>query len=204
MRKNRPKHTYNRSINLNNWYLRVIGGVWRSRRIYFPELPEIRPTPDRVRETLFNWLQPIIPGTICLDLFAGSGALGFEATSRGAASVTMVDKNPRIIHQLRLEAKRLDAKQTEIIRADALSWLQATSRSFDIVFLDPPFGQGLLGKVINILADHNRLRVDSRIYIETEAEYSVPYLPADWTIARAKRAGQVKYYLVIVKGKKLF
>lgn len=198
MRKNRPKQTCKRTINLGNRRLRVIGGAWRSRHINFPELPEVRPTPDRVRETLFNWLYPIMPGAACLDLFAGSGAMGFEAASRGAASVTMVDNHPRVVHQLRLEANRLDARQIEIIQADALSWIRTASRSFDVVFLDPPFGQGLLEKVINTLTFHNPLRVDTRIYIETEASRSAPDLPADWSIVRSKQAGQVKYYLVIV------
>ena len=204
MRKNRPKHSYNRTNNLSSRQLRVIGGTCRRRRINFPEIPELRPTPDRVRETLFNWLQPLVPGAVCLDLFAGSGALGFEAYSRGAASVTMVDHHPRVVHQLRLEAKRLDAKQTEIIQADALCWLQSTSKDFDIIFLDPPFGQDLLVKTINILAYSSPPRVDTRIYVETEADCSVPELPKEWAIARSKQAGRVKYYLVIVKSKKAF
>src|SRR5512134_933490 len=119
--------------------LRIIGGRWRSRRLRFPPLPGLRPTPDRVRETLFNWLTPVIAGARCLDLFAGSGALGIEALSRGAAAVTFVERHPQAVRGLRANLAQLRAEGARVEQADALLWLRQAPQPFTVVFLNPPF-----------------------------------------------------------------
>jgi 16S rRNA (guanine966-N2)-methyltransferase len=176
--------------------LRVIAGAWRGRRITFAEIPGLRPTPDRVRETLFNWLQSFIVGAHCVDLFAGSGALGFEAASRGAQQVVMLDVNPRVIWGLRETLKMLDAPQIKIIHADTLTWLNNTSQAFDIMFIDPPYGKNLLPAVFQILSQRALLKTGAHIYIEFNAAQPVPTLPTGWELLRSQKAGQVRYCLV--------
>ncbi len=175
--------------------LRIIGGQWRGRLLNFPAVAELRPTLDRVRETVFNWLQPVIGGATCLDLFAGSGALGFEAASRGSTTVVMVEANAKVVRNLRLQAESLNATQVSIYQADALTWLRTTAYSFDIIFLDPPFGRNLLTKAINQLRQNRYLEPGAYIYIEMEADQALPELPENWEIVRSKQAGQVKFYL---------
>lgn len=175
--------------------LRIIGGTWRGRRIAFPDLPGLRPTPDRVRETLFNWLQGTIEGSRCLDLFAGSGALGFEAASRGAASVVMVDPDAQVMHHLRAQADMLGAAQIEIIMADAQAYLASSPPPFDIVFLDPPFGSNLLAPLCRVLDDHGALKSGARIYLETPVSAVVPAMPVIWKLLKSQTAGQVGYHL---------
>jgi 16S rRNA (guanine966-N2)-methyltransferase len=163
----------------------------------FPELPGLRPTGDRIRETLFNWLQAVLPGARCLDLFAGSGALGLEAASRGAGEVVMLDQAPAVVKQLRQHVADLGLEQVRIEQADALAWLgQGGSESFDIVFLDPPFGSDFLEECCKRLEDGNWLNPEARVYIETDVLESLPVLPEDWRILRQKKAGQVAYYLI--------
>jgi 16S rRNA (guanine966-N2)-methyltransferase len=179
--------------------LRIIGGRWRSRRLYFDPIEGLRPTPDRVRETLFNWLSPIIAGARCLDLFAGSGALGIEALSRGAAAVVFVERQPRAVRRLRENLALLGDTAAQIECADALSWLQgraSAADAFDIVFLDPPFGQGLLEPACAALAQHGWLRPAACVYLEMERTLQ-PQLPAGWQIARAQTAGQISYCLAV-------
>ena len=125
--------------------LRIVGGEWRGRRLPVLDQPGLRPTPDRVRETLFNWLAPLITGARCLDLFAGSGALGFEAASRGAGRVVMIEKSANVVRVLRENRLLLDARQVEVIHADAGPWLAGQAEPFDLVFLDPPFCRGPAG-----------------------------------------------------------
>ncbi len=199
MIKKLPKRRGNQASSSRYRGLRIIGGAWRGRRIDFIELPTLRPTPDRVRETLFNWLQPIISGTVCLDLFAGSGALGFEAASRGAERVILVENHPKAVRQLQDVARRLQAGQIEIVQADALSWLQLTSEHFDVVLLDPPFGEEVLKTALGTLAQRNLLKHDARIYIETPANRAAPALPAGWTMTHRKQAGHVAYCLARVE-----
>jgi len=175
--------------------LRIIGGAWRGRRIDFPARPELRPTPDRVRETLFNWLQGMIEGSRCLDLFAGSGALGFEAASRGAKSVVMVDTDPQVVNRLRTQANTFGAAQIEVVMADAQSYLASSPSPFDIVFLDPPFGTDLLAPICHALNDHGALKSGARIYLETLAAAGVPAIPATWELLKSQTAGQVGYHL---------
>ncbi|MCL4316019.1 MAG: 16S rRNA (guanine(966)-N(2))-methyltransferase RsmD [Gammaproteobacteria bacterium] len=175
--------------------LRIIGGTWRGRKLRFPEIETLRPTPDRVRETLFNWLAPIIAGAYCLDLYAGSGALGFEALSRGASGVVMVDSDARAVARLREHAHILHTSSAEIIQADMLTYLAAPPpRAFDIVFLDPPFRQGLIAPACEALEKHGWLKPGATVYLEAEADYA-PQLPDSWRIIKSKQAGQVGYHL---------
>ena len=131
--------------------LRIVAGEWRGRRLPVLDQPGLRPTPDRVRETLFNWLAPLITGARCLDLFAGSGALGFEAASRGAGRVAMIEKSANLVRVLRENRLLLDARQVEVIQADAGLWLAGQAEPFDLVFLDPPFAENLLGPTLSLI-----------------------------------------------------
>jgi len=177
--------------------LRIIGGEWRGRKLAFPPLAGLRPTPDRVRETLFNWLRDVIPGARCLDLFAGSGALGFEALSRGAAAAVLVDEQAQVVAQLREHVAVLHAAGASVIHADAFTFLrQPPTRSFDVVFLDPPFHDHVLGKCLALLAVPGWLAADAWIYVEAARDTPLPPLPADWEAMRAKQAGQVGYHLI--------
>ncbi len=179
--------------------LRIIGGRWRGRRLSFPDVEGLRPTPDRVRETLFNWLAPIIEGARCLDLFTGSGALGLEALSRGATEVVMVDRDPEVITLLKEHIQTLQAHGAQLVQADALTWLQSPRRDqhFDIVFLDPPFEQGLLEPCCAFLEKHGWLTVPAYIYLESELNLGLPALPDNWRLKRSQKAGQVGYYLAV-------
>ena len=177
--------------------LRIIGGRWRGRRLLFPDVEGLRPTPDRVRETLFNWLAPSIEGARCLDLFAGSGALGIEALSRGAAEVVLVERQPRAVRQLRQNLAQLGAAAAQVISADVLVWLGGPSRPFDVVFLDPPFGTGLLAPVCMALEQKGWLANGARIYLEAARDTPKLELPENWQVVRDKTAGQVSYRLAV-------
>jgi 16S rRNA (guanine966-N2)-methyltransferase len=174
--------------------LRIIGGAWRSRRLEFPESPGLRPTPDRVRETVFNWLAPYLPGATCLDLFAGSGAFGFEALSRGAERVVFVEKNAEAVAALRRNGESLGTTQAEIVPADALVFLNGPVAAFDIVFLDPPYASGLLSPCLLRLAVGEWVKPGGLVYLETREGEAV-VLPAGWRMLRNKIAGQVGYHL---------
>ena len=171
--------------------VRIVGGSWRSRLIEIPKLPGLRPTPDRVRETLFNWLGQDLHGLRCLDLFAGSGVLGFEAASRGAAEVVLVERDARAAAALRATAQALQATQVEVVRADAVEFARSTSRSFNLVFLDPPYRQGLLEKIEPAL--ERLLEPDGWLY--AESEHPLMHL-GRWQTIRKGRAGQVHYHLM--------
>jgi 16S rRNA (guanine966-N2)-methyltransferase len=175
--------------------LRVIGGQWRGRRLAFPDLPGLRPTPDRVRETLFNWLAPVLPGARCLDLFAGSGALGIEALSRGAAEVVFVERQPQAVRALRENLGRLNAQGARVEAAEALAWLRQPGTPFEIVLLDPPFGEGLLEPTCAALDASGWLAETAWIYLEAEATLERLPLPVRWTRYREKTAGAVTYRL---------
>ncbi len=174
--------------------LRIIAGRWRGRKLSFTPAPGVRPTPDRVRETLFNWLSPCIQGARCLDLFAGSGALGIEAASRGAARVVLVDNNTAVVTQLREQLALLRTSRVEVVQANVESWLAGKAEPFDIVFLDPPFREGLLPGCMAALDAGGWLAVNAYIYLEAERHYEL-VLPADWELLRSKHAGQVDYHL---------
>jgi 16S rRNA (guanine966-N2)-methyltransferase len=170
--------------------VRIIGGEWRSRRIEFPALPDLRPTPDRVRETLFNWLGQDLSGMTCLDLFAGSGVLGFEALSRGAANVVMVEKQRAAFQALRENGVKLKAQNLELVQADALQFLKADRIRYDVVFLDPPFRDDCLPRLLQELPA--RLTADGVVYVEGRTASDAP----GWEAWRQARAGQVHYQLL--------
>lgn len=180
--------------------VRIIGGSYRGRKITFPDAAGLRPTSDRVRETLFNWLQPVIEGARCLDLFAGSGALGFEAASRGARQVVMVEKNPMVAAQLKRNAELLGAKGVEIVIDDASSRLQRETASFDIVFIDPPFAGRMLDRTVQPLIDNGLLNEGAYVYLENDAKDKFPTLPPELELTREKQAGQVHYALAHYRG----
>jgi len=172
-------------------HVRIVGGVWRSRLIGVLSRPGLRPTPDRVRETLFNWLGQDLTGLACLDLFAGSGALGFEAASRGAARVVLVEQDRAAIETLRASKAALDATKVEIVAADALAYLASETGRFDVVFLDPPFRQNVLSAVLPALPP--LLAPGARVYLEAALPLPVS---APWHELRRKRASQVSYQLL--------
>lgn len=163
----------------------------------------LRPTADRVRETLFNWLQGQVEGRRCLDLFAGSGALGFEAASRGAVEVVMVEAAPRVAEALHTNAELLEARTVRVEARRAETFLRSPPQGFDLVFLDPPFGKGLLSPTLHALAENGWLNPDARIYIECEAELGEPVLPPGCVILRRGRAGQVAYFLGACQSRRL-
>jgi 16S rRNA (guanine966-N2)-methyltransferase len=175
--------------------LRIIGGTWRGRKLRFPAGAAIRPTPDRVRETLFNWLGARVPGAHCLDLFAGSGALGLEALSRGAAAVTFVEHDAAAARELCARLTEWGARGAQVLRDDALRFLARRATPVDLVFLDPPFASGLLGEAAALLEAHGWLKAGALIYVECAARAAPPALPGGWTALRAKRAGEVGYHL---------
>jgi 16S rRNA (guanine966-N2)-methyltransferase len=175
--------------------LRIIAGTWRGRRFRFTAEADIRPTPDRVRETLFNWLAAYVPGARCLDLCAGSGALGLEALSRGAASVHFVESDTNAVNDLRARLLDWGAAGGSVERIDTLRYLAGRAEAFDIVFLDPPYAAGLLGTAARLLEDRDWLAPQARIYVENAARLPLPALPGAWRLARTKRAGEVGYHL---------
>jgi 16S rRNA (guanine966-N2)-methyltransferase len=172
--------------------VRIIGGSWRGRRIRFPSAAELRPTPDRVRETLFNWLQGVIGDARCLDLFAGSGALGLEALSRGAAEVVFVEREPRVAAALKETIATLGGDRGRVLTADAFRYLAGASRSFDVIFLDPPFAQGRLAELCKLLEHGGWLAPRAYIYLECAARDGIPPLPEPWERVRETRAGEVR------------
>lgn len=174
---------------------RIIAGEWRRRKLAFPPLPGIRPSPDRVRETLFNWLRNSLVGARCLDLFAGSGALGLEALSRGAAEVVFVDMERPALDAVNGHLTTLKARGGKTVQADALTWLETPGTPFDIVFLDPPFDAEYLPRVAGLLERGGWLKPDAFIYVEYPADHP-PQLPAHWTPWRESRAGRVGFGLM--------
>jgi 16S rRNA (guanine966-N2)-methyltransferase len=175
--------------------VRIIGGQWRSRKLLFPDVPGLRPTPSRARETLFNWLRNDVQGAHCLNLYAGSGVLGFEAASRGAELVVQVENNPRACAFLKDNCIRLGAYQLEIVQADVGRYLAASSQPFDLVFVDPPFAQGLAAACCRTLERQGWLAENAKIYVETESGLSLCGLPENWETLRSDRAGNVRYHL---------
>lgn len=179
--------------------LRIIAGKWKSRRINFLPLTGVRPTTDANRETLFNWLQDKIRDAICLDLFAGSGALGFEALSRGAKHVTMVDSSIKIIQNLKENAQALNATESInfICAKVPEQFVKISPQKFDIIFLDPPFHKNLVAPICEILENMSFVANDGYVYIETEKELDISnILPKPWQILRTKLSGQVRYHLI--------
>ena len=174
--------------------MRIIAGQWRSRVLEVATRPDLRPTPDRVRETLFNWLGQRLDGRACLDLYAGSGALGFEAASRGAARVVMVENDRAALAALRRSRGLLAADAVEIVAADASAYLARGGERFDVVFLDPPFRQNALPALLGALPP--RLAAGARVYLEAAQPVDVPGVPGSWRELKRARAGQVSVQLL--------
>lgn len=181
--------------------VRIISGKWRKRMIYFPDQPELRPTPDRIRETLFNWLREDIEGSVCFDMFAGSGAIGFEALSRGAKKVVFFDKEPDIIKAINESAKELgvDRNNHEVIYGTFPEQMSGLPNlAYDIVFLDPPFKEGLINPCLNWLMKSGRLKSRALVYIESEREF-VLSVSSDWEVIKEDHTKTMSYRLLRVK-----
>jgi len=181
---------------VNNGTCRIIGGKWRGRKIKFDDADGLRPTTDRIRETVFNWLQPYIHQSHCLDVFAGSGALGFEALSRGASDLVFVEQNIKTVKSLKENISALNASYASVFHQDALRWLQSAkcSQKFDLVFLDPPFHSQLLAQSCALLNSGEYLAKDTIIYVEHNIDETI-VLPDNWFCLKEKKAGQVAYKL---------
>ena len=175
--------------------IRIIGGQWRGRKLPVPESPGLRPTTDRVRETLFNWLAPSIVDANCLDCFAGSGALGLEALSRYAANATLLDMERGVAQQLQKNLATLKASNAKVVNTNTLAFLAQAGAPHDIVFVDPPFRKGLLEETLKLLENNGWLSDEALIYIESEVENGLPPVPMNWHVYREKVAGQVAYRL---------
>jgi 16S rRNA (guanine966-N2)-methyltransferase len=176
--------------------VRIIAGDWRGSRLPVPDLPGLRPSGDRCRETLFSWLQPLLHDAVCVDLFAGSGALGMEAASRGARRVMLVEKLRQAAVILQENVDRLGAGQVEVIISDALQWLHdMPPHSLDIAFIDPPFGLGLESRALELLHIRDGMKHGGCVYVETARSASVPLPGPGWELAREKVIGDVKMLL---------
>jgi 16S rRNA (guanine966-N2)-methyltransferase len=175
--------------------IRIIGGQWRGRKLPVPDSAGLRPTTDRVRETLFNWLAPDIQQARCLDCFAGSGALGLEALSRFAGSATLLELERPVAQQLMQNLQTLRASHGKVVQTNTLQWLSQPGEPFDVVFVDPPFRKGLLQETLALLEQNGWLAAEALIYVESEVEHGAPPVPASWDLYREKIAGQVAYRL---------
>jgi 16S rRNA (guanine966-N2)-methyltransferase len=190
--------------------IRIIGGGWRGRRVNFPDLPGLRPTPDRVRETLYNWLQHCIVGARCLDLFAGSGALGVEALSRGADSVVFVEQAQAAARSLVKELERLrGSPRARVVEMGAARFLRSNGEAsgnpfgapFDLVFMDPPFGCAALAEFVPLVDAGDWVKTGGLVYLENEKSAGLPALPPHWETLKSKSAGEVGYHLVRVNAR---
>jgi len=185
---------------VGNGSCRIIAGKWRGRKIKFDDAEGLRPTTDRIRETVFSWLQPYISQSSCLDCFAGSGVLGFEALSRGAQEVVFIEQNSKTVKGIQENVRTLEADNVAIHHQDTLSWLQSAStnrnlsQKFDLVFLDPPFHSDLLAKSSVLLNRSGCLVEDAIIYVEHAVDANVA-LPDNWVCLKQKSSGQVSYKL---------
>ena len=177
--------------------IRIVAGKWRRRLLPVVDVEDLRPTSERIRETLFNWLAPRIEGARCLDLCAGSGALGFEALSRGAREALLIDSSPGAVRAMQRAKAELGAGDAVIVAADVRRWLaDERAAPFDIVFVDPPYRSGLLPEICRLLAERGWLAPDARIYLEWPRAAEPPALPEAWQPLRDKTAGAVRYMLL--------
>jgi len=177
--------------------VRIIGGSLRGRKINFTEFEGLRPTLDRVRETLFNWLVADIHNAVCLDLYAGSGALGIEAVSRGASSVTLVDANRKVSEKLKDNLKNLSIKNAKVVNQKAEEFLNKNVQKFDLVFLDPPFEKGMLDSILEQIKPH--LSEDALVYIEQENADSKVSIGDEWKVIKSKETSRFCYSLLLFK-----
>ncbi|MCB1742075.1 MAG: 16S rRNA (guanine(966)-N(2))-methyltransferase RsmD [Gammaproteobacteria bacterium] len=184
--------------------IRIIAGKWRRRRLPVPDAEGLRPTTDRIRETLFNWLQPYLADARCLDLFAGTGALGFEAASRGAACVTLVDRDPLAVAGLERNARMLGADGVRIRQSDVSDWMRSAALAggepWDVVFVDPPFGRCDLTALLERLEQHRLVHAGSLVYVESGVDDARSDPPAGWRVHRERRTRHIRYYLAIPPG----
>ena len=181
--------------------LRIVAGIWRSRLLDVVDVEGLRPTSERIRETVFNWLAPGIHGARCLDLFAGTGALGLEALSRGAGTTVFVERSPVAARQLQSNVDVLGANGATVLQLDALDYLRgAAGPTFDIAFLDPPFGADLLEETCRLLAERRLLADGAYVYLEQDRSNPDPELPEGWAVKKNKTAGMVRYMLMQVGG----
>jgi 16S rRNA (guanine966-N2)-methyltransferase len=176
--------------------VRIISGCWRGRKLPVLNKPGLRPTPDRLRETLFNWLATPVINSCCLDLFAGSGALGIEAVSRGAQQAWLIEKEREVAQNLVRQVTRLATSHITVIQTDVLKFLKRPIQSFDLVFLDPPFGYQLVSPCCYLLEAGAWLKPGGYIYFEIESQLAEPFLPTRWQIVRRQKAGNVAGFLV--------
>ncbi len=186
-------------MNKKRNQLRIIGGEWRSRVIEFPDAIGLRPTPARIRETLFNWLMNDIVGSCCLDLYSGSGILGFEAASRGAKKIIQIENNYAVYQVLLKNQQQLKAQNVSVIYQDAQQFLLTTTEQFDLVFCDPPFAKNLMISSCHLLEEKGCLSATAKIYIEMPHQQKLIGLPVNWECLKAKTAGMVDYYLFQIK-----
>ncbi len=179
--------------------VRIIGGQWRSRQVEFADQAALRPTPDRIRETLFNWLRDHLIGARCLDLFAGSGVLGIEALSRGAAQVAFVDNHAQAIQGIASQCTKLGVTDADFYHQDVMVFLQTTTgmlkKNFDVIFVDPPYASMKVPESCRLLAAHDWAANSAHIYFENNCQIDSSELPESWTIEKQKKAGGVYYYL---------
>jgi len=198
----------------NRNFVRIIGGAWRGRRVHFADSPGLRPTPDRVRETLFNWLQQAIAGARCLDLFAGSGALGLESLSRGAREVVFVEESPTAARSVAAQAARLGAGdapgdaagaarhgRARVLQMSAERFLSAPGEPFDVIFLDPPFAADALAEPVRLIDSGGWAVRGALVYLECARAAGVPPLPPTWELLKSKLAGEVGYHLARVQAR---
>jgi 16S rRNA (guanine966-N2)-methyltransferase len=176
--------------------VRIIAGAWRGRLLKVPQEPGLRPTPNRVRETLFNWLAPWLPGARCIDLFAGTGALCLEALSRGAAQVVMVERAAHVARSLRANVAMLNAQGAEVVESGALEYLARAPQPADIIFLDPPFASDLVAHAAALIEERGWLKPGGLVYVEAPTALSPLPVPVIWELLRSKTAGAVGYHLL--------
>lgn len=177
-------------------YVRIISGQWRRRRIPVTDVPGLRPTGDRIRETLFNWLQAFLPGSRCLDVFAGTGALGIEAASRGAVHTLLIERHPAAVAALEVFVASLDTSQVEVLQADSLDHLtENPGQAYDVVFVDPPFEVAVQEQVMGLLAQHGWLLPAAIVYVESPRQQKPAAAPSGWQEYRNKTIGEVHLQL---------
>ena len=195
-RKSRTSRTSGSQPHTGAGQLRIIAGEWRSRKLPVAEVTGLRPTSDRVRETVFNWLSMITPGARVLDVFSGTGALSFEALSRGATSATILEKSPVAAKMLKSNLSLLKTSKAQVVEADSLSWLtRKADAPYDLIFLDPPFRMNLLQPTCELLEENGYLHENSYIYIEAENELDPMPVPDNWQQEKVKTAGQLTFSL---------
>jgi len=193
------KATTEKSVSLPG-SVRIIAGQWRGRKLPVPTVEGLRPTPNRVRETLFNWLQAWLEGATCLDLSAGTGSLCFEALSRGASSAVMVEASRKAADQLKENLATLGCNNARVIENSALFYLQGQVSAFDLIFLDPPFKSELVEQCFSLIHERGWLKPGGLLYIEAPAKSALPELPANWSLHKSKTSGEVGYHLLKFDG----